>query len=259
MSALMIWLIEASRFESSDWSYIKEHCVRYVILDTETTGLSPANGHRIVEIAAIEVESRNVTNKVFQVYVNPQRLVEPEAFQVHGLSDEFLEDKPMFDVIVNDLLAFVKGSQVVIHNASFDVGFLNMEFEKLGLGVFTEYCDGVIDSLALARRLHPGRRNSLDALCERYSIDRSSRTLHGALIDTQLLAEVYLAMTRGQDSLLSDDADEAQSISSQGSEVPETHVLVVKASKEELNAHEKYLDQLERSENIKAAWTIVTE
>ncbi|MDA0237963.1 MAG: DNA polymerase III subunit epsilon [Proteobacteria bacterium] len=235
--------------------------MRYVILDTETTGLSPANGHRIIEIAAIEVEGRNVTNNVFQVYVNPQRLVEPQAFQVHGLSDEFLADKPIFRTVVDDLLTFVKDSQVVIHNAPFDIEFLNMELDKLGLGVFTKYCDGVIDSLVLARRLHPGRRNSLDALCERYSVDRSSRTFHGAVIDIRLLAEVYLAMTRGQDSLLSDDANEVQSVSllDQGSEGLESHVFVIKASEEELRAHAKYLDKLEHTENIKPIWTTAPE
>lgn len=233
--------------------------MRYVILDTETTGLSPANGHRIIEIAAIEVDGRNVTNNTFQVYLNPQRLVEPEAFQVHGLSDQFLEDKPKFSAIVDDFLMFVKDSHVVIHNAPFDIGFLNMELENSGFGKFADYCDDIIDSLVLARRLHPGRRNSLDALCERYAVDRSSRTLHGALIDTQLLAQVYLSMTRGQDSLLSDDADEAESLSDHRSEGFEKHVVVVKASKQELNAHADYLEKLASAESVQPIWTSGTE
>jgi DNA polymerase-3 subunit epsilon len=224
------------------------------MLDTETTGLSAAAGHRIIEIAAIEVDNRSVTSNVFQVYVNPERAVDQGAFEVHGLSEEFLEDKPTFDLVVEDLLAFVKGSNVVMHNASFDVGFLNMELDKLGMGVFGDYCEEIIDSLTLARRLHPGRRNSLDALCERYSIDRSSRTLHGALIDTQLLAEVYLAMTRGQDSLLREDAERVKSTLGNDSSAPQSNVLVLQASSEELERHTKYLEALEQKENVKPAW-----
>jgi len=224
------------------------------MLDTETTGLSAAAGHRIIEIAAIEVDNRTVTTNVFQVYVNPQRAVDPGAFEVHGLSDEFLEDKPTFDLVVEDLLAFVKGSNVVMHNASFDIGFLNMELDKLGMGVFGDYCEEVIDSLTMARRLHPGRRNSLDALCERYAIDRSSRTLHGALIDTQLLAEVYLAMTRGQDSLLGEDNDREKTSVESGLSAPQSNVLVLQASQEELERHAKYLEALEKKENVKPAW-----
>lgn len=228
--------------------------MRHVMLDTETTGLSVAAGHRIIEIAAIEVDNRTVTTNVFQVYVNPQRAVDPGAFEVHGLSDEFLEDKPTFDLVVEDLLAFVKGSNVVMHNASFDIGFLNMELDKLGMGVFGDYCEEVIDSLTMARRLHPGRRNSLDALCERYAIDRSSRTLHGALIDTQLLAEVYLAMTRGQDSLLGEDNDREKTSLESGLSAPQSNVLVLQASQEELERHAKYLEALEKKENVKPAW-----
>jgi DNA polymerase-3 subunit epsilon len=224
------------------------------MLDTETTGLSAAAGHRIIEIAAIEVDNRSVTSNVFQVYVNPERAVDQGAFEVHGLSEEFLEDKPTFDLVVEDLLAFVKGSNVVMHNASFDVGFLNMELDKLGMGVFEDYCEEIIDSLTLARRLHPGRRNSLDALCERYSIDRSSRTLHGALIDTQLLAEVYLAMTRGQDSLLREDAERGKTPLGNDLVAPQSNVLVLQASSEELERHTKYLEALEQKENVKPAW-----
>lgn len=224
------------------------------MLDTETTGLSVAAGHRIIEIAAIEVDNRTVTTNVFQVYVNPQRAVDPGAFEVHGLSDEFLEDKPTFDLVVEDLLAFVKGSNVVMHNASFDIGFLNVELDKLGMGVFGDYCAEVIDSLTMARRLHPGRRNSLDALCERYAIDRSSRTLHGALIDTQLLAEVYLAMTRGQDSLLGEDNDREKTSLESGFSAPQSNVLVLQASQEELERHAKYLEALEKKENVKPVW-----
>ena len=228
--------------------------MRHVMLDTETTGLSAAAGHRIIEIAAIEVDNRSVTSNVFQVYVNPERAVDQGAFEVHGLSEEFLEDKPTFDLVVEDLLAFVKGSNVVMHNASFDVGFLNMELDKLGMGVFEDYCEEIIDSLALARRLHPGRRNSLDALCERYSIDRSSRTLHGALIDTQLLAEVYLAMTRGQDSLLREEAESGKTPLGNDLSAPQSNVLVLQASSEELERHTKYLEALEQKENVKPAW-----
>jgi DNA polymerase-3 subunit epsilon len=224
------------------------------MLDTETTGLSAAAGHRIIEIAAIEVDNRSVTSNVFQVYVNPERAVDQGAFEVHGLSDEFLEDKPTFDLVVEDLLAFVKGSNIVMHNASFDLGFLNMELDKLGMGVFEDYCEEIIDSLTLARRLHPGRRNSLDALCERYAIDRSSRTLHGALIDTQLLAEVYLAMTRGQDSLLCEDVERGKTPLRNDLSTPQSNVLVLQASSEELERHTKYLEALEQKESVKPAW-----
>ena len=229
--------------------------MRHVILDTETTGLSAAGGHRIIEVAAIEVDNRTVTNNVFQVYVNPQRAVDQGAFEVHGLSNEFLEDKPTFDLVVGDLLAFIKGSNVVMHNASFDVGFLIIVLAKLGIGVFGDHCEEIIDSLTLARRLHPGRRNSLDALCERYAVDRSSRTLHGALIDTQLLAEVYLAMTRGQDSLLQEDANQGQA--SQGNSstsIRDNNVFILPASPEELDRHTKYLEALEKQESVKPAW-----
>tara|TARA_E500000331_G_scaffold84717_2_gene80320 strand:- start:2872 stop:3573 length:702 start_codon:yes stop_codon:yes gene_type:complete len=228
--------------------------LRHVILDTETTGLSAAAGHRIIEVAAIEVDNRTVTSNIFQVYVNPQRTVDHGAYEVHGLSDEFLEDKPTFDLVVEDLLTFIKGSIIVMHNASFDVGFLNMELDKLGLGVLGDYCEEIIDSLALARRLHPGRRNSLDALCERYAVDRSSRTLHGALIDTQLLAEVYLAMTRGQDSLLQEGVNKRQASSFNASNNPHSNVLVLQASGEELDRHSKYLQALEEKESVKPAW-----
>ena len=229
--------------------------MRYVMLDTETTGLSPAKGHRVIEIAAIEVENRAVTSKSYQAYLDPKRPVEPEAFKVHGLSDEFLEGKPTFDLVVDEFLAFVNGSTVVIHNAPFDVGFLNMELGKIGLGTFGDHCHEVIDSLSMARRLHPGRRNSLDALCERYAVDRSSRTLHGALIDTQLLAEVYLAMTRGQDSFLNDDAPRRYTAKIDKSvSISKGQVHVLEASVDELTRHDNYLDRLNHAEEIQPIW-----
>ena len=174
---------------------------RQIILDTETTGLDAALGHRILEVAAVELVDRRLTGNHLHRYINPQRPSDEGALQVHGLTEEFLRDKPKFGEIAPELLDFINGAELVIHNASFDLSFLDNEFGLLKLKRVKEYCPSVVDTLALARELHPGKRNNLDALCDRYQIDNSKRTLHGALLDANLLAEVYLAMTRGQDSL----------------------------------------------------------
>ncbi|MGH8401341.1 MAG: DNA polymerase III subunit epsilon, partial [Gammaproteobacteria bacterium] len=172
--------------------------MRQVVLDTETTGLEPSEGHRIIEIGCVELIDRRPTNRNFQRYINPERQIDQGALEVHGLSDEFLADKPRFAEIVEEFLKFVDGSELIIHNASFDIGFINHELKRL-VGEaqdITGRC-AVLDTLELARRMHPGQKNSLDALCKRYNIDNSSRQLHGALLDAQILTDVYLAMTGG--------------------------------------------------------------
>jgi DNA polymerase III subunit epsilon len=174
---------------------------KQIFLDTETTGLDPKQGHRIIEIAAIEFNNRQPTNRRFHSYINPDRDIDPAAEEVHGLSIDFLQDKPLFKDVVNDFLAFVQNSEVVIHNAPFDVGFINAELGRLGLDKFEENTITITDSLKFAKEIRPGQRNSLDALCKAFDIDNSSRTLHGALLDAQLLGEVFIGMTRGQEAI----------------------------------------------------------
>ena len=171
------------------------HQLRQIVLDTETTGLDPKQGHRIAELACIELIHRKKSGRYFHHYINPEREIEADAADVHGLTLERLRDEPKFAEIAPALLEFISGAQLIIHNAPFDVGFLNSELELAGLPILKDHCPVIIDTLKLARELHPGNRNNLDALCERYQIDNSQRTLHGALLDTELLAEVYLAMT----------------------------------------------------------------
>ncbi len=177
---------------------------RLVVLDTETTGLEASQGHRIVEVAAVELMGRHLTGRHFQRYLNPERDIDPAAQEVHGLSREFLSDKPCFDEVADELLEFLRDATLVIHNAAFDIGFLDHELRRCVRPPLADVAGPTIDTLLMARDLHPGKRNSLDALCERYGIDNSRRTYHGALLDTELLAEVYLAMTRGQESLMMD-------------------------------------------------------
>ena len=175
--------------------------MRQIVLDTETTGLNARLGDRIIEIGCVELVGRRPTGNHFHRYLNPEREIEEGALRVHGLTAEFLQDKPRFADVAREFLEYIGGAELVIHNAAFDVEFLNAELEKLGQGPLDRHVAGVVDTLRHARDLHPGKKNSLDALCERYQIDHSHRTLHGALLDAQLLAEVYLAMTRGQESL----------------------------------------------------------
>ncbi|MDD1614573.1 MAG: DNA polymerase III subunit epsilon, partial [Methylococcaceae bacterium] len=181
---------------------------RIVVLDTETTGLNPQEGHRIIEIGCVELVKRRLTGKRFHVYINPDRIIDEGAIAVHGITNQFLDDKPHFEQIAEDFIEFIRGAELVIHNAPFDVGFINHEFSRLNnkAGTVTDYSD-VFDTLAYARKKHPGQRNSLDALCKRYGIDNSHRDLHGALLDAEILADVFLFMTGGQSSLL----DEVQS------------------------------------------------
>ena len=220
--------------------------MRQIVLDTETTGIDPAQGHRIVEIGCVEMVERKLTGNHYHVYINPQRVVEEEAIQVHGITNEFLEDKPVFAAIADDFFEFIKGAELIIHNAPFDVGFINHEFRLLGggHGRIEDHCS-VIDTLVMARNKHPGQKNNLDALCKRYHIDNSSRTLHGALLDSEILAEVYLAMTGGQ-RMLSLSSDEAEESGVEGSAIrrlspDRAQLRVIKASPDEFERHQKKL------------------
>jgi DNA polymerase-3 subunit epsilon len=218
---------------------------RQVVLDTETTGLSASLGDRVIEIGCIELLSRRVSDNHFHRYVNPERRSEEGALRVHGLTDEFLADKPKFAEIATPFLEYVRGAELVIHNADFDVEFLDLELERAGLGRLQDHVAGVIDTLALARELHPGRRNSLDALCERYAVGNAHRMLHGALLDARLLAEVYLAMTRGQDSLAM-DLETAAEQAAVTARIDASRLVVLRASEDEERAHEAYLDGMAR-------------
>ena len=226
---------------------------RQIVLDTETTGLNARLGDRVIEIGCVELLSRRVTDRTFHSFVNPEREIEEGAARVHGIDREFLADKPKFAAIAAEFLDYVRGAELVIHNAEFDVEFLDRELALAGFGKLSEYVSGVVDSLAMARELHPAKKNSLDALCERYTVDNSHRTLHGALLDARLLAEVYLAMTRGQESLVMElETPAAVAIASAGVDL--SLLIVLRASAEEAAAHERYLDALEKETKSAALW-----
>lgn len=222
--------------------------MRQIFLDTETTGLYPAQGHRVIEVAAVEVVNRRLTKNHFHYYLNPDREIDQGAQEVHGISLEFLQDKPRFADIANDLIAFIADSELIMHNAPFDVGFLNSEFGLLGLKTVEQITAKVTDTLKIAKEMRPGQRNNLDALCRHFGIDNSKRTLHGALLDAELLADVYMAMTRGQESLMMalDKPEQAGVDVVQKVNVP---ILVKLASADELAAHEEYLAGLAKSGN----------
>ncbi|MBI3937588.1 MAG: DNA polymerase III subunit epsilon [Betaproteobacteria bacterium] len=228
--------------------------MRQIILDTETTGLEPALGHRIIEIAGVELVNRRLTGNNFHRYVNPEREIEDGALQVHGITAEFLRDKPRFKEIVHEFLDYVSGAELVIHNAAFDIEFLNYELGLIDMKPITEYSTGAIDTLRMARELHPGKKNSLDALCERYQIDNSARTLHGALLDAQLLGEVYLAMTRGQDSLIIDIGAAPAGSAAYESDAGALELIVVPASAGELAAHEQQLADIDGASGGTCVW-----
>ncbi len=226
---------------------------RQIVLDTETTGLSASLGDRVIEIGCIELLSRRVSENHFHRYVNPERKSEEGALRVHGLTDEFLADKPKFADIARPFLDYVQGAELVIHNADFDVEFLDLELERAGLGRLKDHVAGVVDTLALARELHPGKRNSLDALCERYAVSNAHRTLHGALLDARLLAEVYLAMTRGQDSLAM-DLETAAEQAAVTARIDASKLVVLRATQEEERAHEAYLDGMAKEAGGRIVW-----
>jgi DNA polymerase-3 subunit epsilon len=220
--------------------------MRQIFLDTETTGLYAAQGHRIIEIAAVEMINRRSTNNHFHVYLNPEREIDPGAQEVHGITLEFLQDKPLFQSIAQEFLAFIQDAELVIHNAPFDVGFLNVELGRLGLPSVESVSRKITDTLKMAKESRPGQRNNLDALCRFYGIDNSKRTLHGALLDAELLADVYMAMTRGQDSLMM-ELDQV-SVTTHVVQVQNVQPLIVlMADEAEALAHQQYLQGLAKS------------
>ncbi len=229
--------------------------MRQIVLDTETTGLDPARGHRIVVIGCVELFNRRLTDHNFHRYLNPGRESDDAALEIHGLTTEFLADKPRFADIAPEFVEYVRGAEIIIHNAPFDVAFLDAELAQVGQPRFRELVGAVTDSLAMAKEHHPGRRNNLDALCERYAVSNAHRTLHGALLDGQLLAEVYLAMTRGQDAL---GMDLGESGSAGGMSVEESVPLatfVHGASADESAAHRRVLAGIARESKGTPVWS----
>jgi DNA polymerase-3 subunit epsilon len=228
--------------------------MRQIVLDTETTGLNPRTGDRIVEIGCVEIVDRKLTGNNYHRYVNPERDSDEAALAVHGLTTEFLSQHPRFHEIAHELREFVQGAEIIIHNAPFDLGFLNHEFERMGLPPFVSHCSNVIDTLVNAKELHPGKRNSLDALCDRYGISNAHRKLHGALLDSELLADVYLAMTRGQ-NMLSMDVEEETSGGTELLEAgPLGDIIVVSAALDELEEHDKVLAALDKGVKGECVW-----
>jgi len=231
--------------------------VRQIVLDTETTGLEPAQGHRVIEIGCVELVNRRQTGNSYHQYLNPERDIDEGAAQVHGITSEQLQDKPLFGDVVQELLEYLRGAELVIHNAPFDVGFLNHELKHTGHGPITEVCT-VLDTLEAARRLHPGQKNTLDALCKRYEIDNSHRQLHGALLDAEILADVYLAMTGGQCSLALDEPTptdlELRSVTAGGTHRPRLPIHVIRASAQELEDHEQQLRALDKASGGNCVW-----
>ena len=229
--------------------------MRQIFLDTETTGLSPDAGDRIIEVGCVEMLNRRLTGRDLHFYVNPQRPSHADAVKVHGLTDEFLADKPLFADKADALLEFVADAEIIIHNAAFDVGFLNAELKRLGRGPFTGSVGRVTDSLLMAREMFPGKANSLDALCKRLEVDNSNRSLHGALLDAGLLAEVYVRMTRGQNSLVIDASDAAATQAAVDSvDFTRLELSVIEADAAEAAAHDAMLTELDQASGGKTVW-----
>jgi len=229
--------------------------MRQIFLDTETTGLYPDKGDRVIEIGCVELVNRKLTGGHKHFYLNPGRDSHEEALKIHGITSEFLRDKPVFAAVADDLMAYVAGAEIIIHNAAFDLAFLNQELALSGRPAFRSFVAGVTDTLAMAKEMYPGKRNSLDALCDRLGVDNSGRTLHGALLDAELLADVYINMTRGQDALLIDvgavpgDADTASVV-----DLRSFDLMVILANPQELVAHADVLRQLDKSSGGKTVW-----
>lgn len=222
--------------------------MRQIVLDTETTGIDPNDGHRIIEIGCIEVIERELTGRNYHVYINPEREVEAEAITVHGITNEFLTDKPRFAEIADEFFEFIKGAELVIHNAAFDVGFMDAEFSRLKpVRKTADHC-GIVDTLAIARTKHPGQKNNLDALCKRYGVDNSNRELHGALLDAEILADVYLLMTGGQTALSLDagSGDDGTAGGIRRLDANRPSLSVVRADQTEVSAHEEFLALMEK-------------
>jgi len=229
--------------------------MRQIFLDTETTGLSPESGDRIVEIGCVEMVNRRLTGNNLHFYLNPQRASHEDAVKIHGLTDEFLADKPVFAAVATQLMEFVGGAEIVIHNAAFDVGFLDAELARLGQPGFDTFVAGVVDSLTMAREMFPGKSNSLDALCKRLEVDNANRTLHGALLDAGLLAEVFINMTRGQNALVMDvDGGPSQQISVAAIDFSVFELPVIAATPEERAAHDAVLAELDKASGGKTVW-----
>ncbi len=229
--------------------------MRQVVLDTETTGLDWKNGDRVIEIGCVELVNRSLTGRHFHVYINPERDISEDAVRVHGITAEFLADKPKFADIVEDFRRFVSDAELVIHNASFDVGFLDHELSRLNASPLASFCAGVIDTLKMAKEQNPGKKASLDALCERHQIENSHRTLHGALLDAEILAEVYLAMTRGQESLMIALEDDTPAQSAASIEMRERPALkVVRATDGELAEHDRVLADIAKANKGLCLW-----
>jgi DNA polymerase III subunit epsilon len=224
--------------------------MKQIFLDTETTGLYPDQGHRIIEIAAIETFNRRPTGKHFHHYINPEREIDAAAQEVHGITIEFLQDKPLFEDIANEFIEFVKDSELIIHNAPFDVGFLNSELGRLGLTPINQVCAKITDTLKMAKDARPGQRNNLDALCRHFEIDNSRRTLHGALLDAELLAEVYMALTRGQDSLMIELEHEDTMVLNTQVDSKRANLKIMYANETECSEHSKYLASLDGFEKL---------
>jgi DNA polymerase-3 subunit epsilon len=230
---------------------------RRIVLDTETTGLEPSLGHRVIEIACVELAGRRPTGRNFHRYLNPDREIDLGAIQVHGLTNDFLADKPRFADVADELLEFVEGAELLIHNAPFDVGFLDAELALAGKPGIRTICR-VTDTLVLARELHPGKRNSLDALCERYQVDNSGRSLHGALLDAQLLADVWLAMTRGQDALDISLVGAAREATPGAAPARPVKLAVVRATESELAAHAAMCERIDKESKGRCLWKRAT-
>ena len=232
--------------------------MRQIFLDTETTGLEHKLGHRIIEIGGVEMRNRRLTNRHFHRYLNPDRDIDEGALAVHGISLDFLQDKPRFAEIATEFLDFVRGAELIIHNAPFDIGFLNAELGRLDMAPIDTVCHGVLDTLRMAKDLHPGKKNNLNVLCDRYGVDNSHRTLHGALLDAEILAEVYIAMTRGQESLIIDlenNSAEQQAINQQLlADRPRREQLIVRASDDELAQHAALLTAIQKESNNRCLW-----
>jgi DNA polymerase-3 subunit epsilon len=229
--------------------------MRQIVLDTETTGLSAEAGDRIIELGCVELFARKLTGNNLHFYFNPGRDSHEDALRVHGISNEFLRDKPKFAELADEILAYLEGAEIIIHNAAFDIGFLNKELELLGKPPLKNFVSGVIDSLAMAKEMFPGKRNSLDALCDRLEVDNSGRTLHGALLDAELLADVYINMTRGQEALIM-DATPAQVASGERVRVDLSglQLPVLVANEHEIGAHEDVLTQMDKASGGKTVW-----
>ncbi len=233
--------------------------MRQIVLDTETTGLEAHLGHRILELACVEMSNRQLTQRHLHYYINPERESDEGALRVHGITSEFLADKPKFHEIADEFLDFIAGAELVIHNAPFDVGFLNAELAKLNKPPVTQICASVLDTLVMAKDLRPGKRNNLDALCRDYGVDNSGRTLHGALLDAALLAEVYLQMTRGQESLMMDVEPARPTLAASDAGPLTRRPRVYRVSEAEQAAHEEYLAGLEKANKAPALWTQLTQ